>query len=710
MKRVGRHLTDICDSSRRGKMVIRSKSNYWFYLLGLLMALVSSWLLADACLTSNERGEMCLGWATPYVHTIFRPVANYLGDYPKHLYNQEIPWFCGAVLLMSLVSFVRGQLQLGAFLLLAVLPILGEGYALAGERNLSIASHLSGALLLAIFWALSKRDLSAGDSVSKARLWELGVFGVLMGALLFMRFYALNRIPWNWDTELCLFRQISSSWDRIWQHESGFAPQSSIGLSWLLINKALGHSDEPVTYYLLHRFVGCSISVLKVTLLFLFLRTYFGRFPAFFGAALLAFGPPEDWWARVPSYHHWPGVMAILVIWATIHTINKRTWTSFVLLSLVTALTRFVYPSAMFMGFVPITFFISLLVFQWSEWRRDLWKISVLLLGVAFWMEWLSVSRSLYLGRWEALPPLLIPSHSEMSGGLLNKLHHIFITNGAELISAIFYHQVNSTHWTFALTAKPWRSVPSAVVVLVVIALARMIGQRKDKIAWLLTLSLGFCALPGITSQVADRRIGSIFSVLIVIAAREAGWICQALERSMGRYIISAVRVIAPVAVAVYLGALGGATFFFSTPGIPRQIALGKVFRENVKTGNLLVDLTGQLQCDMFYSIYRDLKGHNCDAGFVSAQFEGPFTAEALIENPRVDTSAWWYGIFEFAQCREWADKKWDTATFLITESPMANKWLDQLRQRFPQGVSETHDVSYMEYQKEPVIVFTTSL
>jgi hypothetical protein len=392
---------------------------------------------------------------------------------------------------------------------------------------------------------------------------------------------------------------------------------------------------------------------------------------------------------------------------------QKPTWGNFLFLSAISAVSRFVYPSGMFMVMVPISFFGSLLVFQWSQWKKHFFKITSLLLGLSFWMSWLSIARSTFDGRWRWMPPLVVPSHSELPPGLFAKFHHIIVENGSDLLSALFYLQVNKTHWTFPQTSQPWRSVTSVVAVLAILAIARMIGRRRDKVGWLLMIASFFAAFPGITTSVADRRIGCIFVLLIILAAREAGWLFDYMKGTMSAAVVRPLQVLVPIAIGGYLATISATNFFFTTPGVPRQVALGKVFRENVRENELLIDLTGQLNCDLFYSIYREMRIHGCNAGFVSSNFQGDFQPTLLIQNPRVDPSNWWYSATEFSQCTDWPTRQWRGVTFMITETgpkEIATKWLELLKQRFPQGTVELREVSYMPYQKEPLYIFKAAL
>jgi hypothetical protein len=691
---------------------VKSERNYAYYALVLFIPVGLVWLFSQSCLESEAAGQLCLSWMEPLIQPL-RRVLNALGDHPKFLYNKQMPYYCGFVAAVALLALVRKQLRPGIFWALAIFPILGEWSSLVAEKNNAIIYYLSGLFLIALFWFFSRRIDDYEDTVPPLRYSEVVIFLPLIGALLCWRFYALNRLPAGWDTELCIFRSFASSFDRLWQHESGWAPQTSTGLSWLLINRLLGHFDEPELYYLYHRMVGCLLSVLKVAVLFLFLRMHFGRFAAFFGASILAFGPPEDWWARVPNFHHWPGLLTVLIIWATINAMQKKTWGSFIFLSLLSVTTRWVYPSGMFMVCVPLCFFGSLLVFQWSQWRPYVWRISSLMIGLAIWIEWLSVCRALYRGQWETLPPLYIPSHSEMPLGLLAKLYQIFVLHVGDLFTNLFLKQVSSTHWTVLMTPAPWKAMPSIVGILVLLAMARMIGQRRDKLTWLFVICLFFGALPGITSSVADRRIGAMFVVLIIIAAREAAWIAHFMQRTTGRSFVRTLQVLSPLVLGAYLATLSGAFFFFTTQGIPRQNAVGKIFQQHVRDNYLLVDLTGQLKCDLFQSLQRQLVASECRSAFVSSRYDGEFMPSKLIENPRFDKSEWWYsekGLTKLSACEDWPTRKWEGATFVITESPHSESYTTQLQQRFPEGVLERVTISYLPYQSEEVLIFTTKL
>jgi hypothetical protein len=84
-----------------------------------------------------------------------------------------------------------------------------------------------------------------------------------------------------------------------------------------------------------------------------------------------------------------------------------------------------------------------------------------------------------------------------------------------------------------------------------------------------------------------------------------------------------------------------------------------------------------------------------------------------LIENPHFDKSEWWYsekGLTKLSACQDWPTRKWEGATYIITESPDAEKYVAQLQQRFPDGEMQRTTISYLPYQSEEVIVFKVKL
>jgi hypothetical protein len=92
----------------------------------------------------------------PLVQPLKR-VLNALGDHPKFLYNNQMPYYCGFVLAVALLALVRKQLRPSIFWALTVLPLLGEWSSLIAEKNYAIIFHLSG-LFLSAFLALLPSD------------------------------------------------------------------------------------------------------------------------------------------------------------------------------------------------------------------------------------------------------------------------------------------------------------------------------------------------------------------------------------------------------------------------------------------------------------------------------------------------------------------------------------------------------------------------
>lgn len=673
-----------------------------------LIALALYTVCLIACVGSDTAGGMCLGTFSPYVKNLQR-LSKWMET--REIYTKEFTWIAYILGGFTLVALARKRFRLGLFWVLASVAFAAEWAALLSKETLALTLHSTAVLSLALFWLGSAKFVEEKRSEeAPVSLVEMSAFFALFTCFMFMRWYALNRLPSGWDTEMCIFRFISSHWPSIWGHELGYSPQTSGGLLWLFLANFVGNFDEPFTFYLEQRYVAVAVSAAKLLLLYFFLRACVGRFAAFFGCILLGFGPPEDWWARQPGLHHLPGLIAIGVLWSTWSAIRNPTWRNFLLATFCSILCRFIYPSAMFMVFVPFSVFSALLVLRWREWRPHLGKIAFLLVGIGVWLGWASLVHGFYLGEWILKPPFAIPSNYALPQSFPEKLHRIFVDNLGDLFTGVLLHQMNPAHWTFSLTSLPGRSVTSAAIILSILGLGRMLSRPRDPITILFVVALLWASVPALTTNVADRRLGGIFIVLIAIAAREASFILELSRSTIGRHLTTVFACVIPVIIGVNLAWIGVARFFGMNNGVPRQVAVGRIFNEEVQSGTLVVDLVGQLHCDWFYTVYRKLKSFNCEAGIVSSQYQNGLTIKELIDNPRIDTQNWTIVNTGLVNCPGWKERRWSKVTYILTESPMVPKLLQELTERYPQGVTENRVAEISAHDKEKVVLFRVDM
>lgn len=657
-----------------------------------------------SCISSDSAGQTCLAWGAPFIKSLV-PYSRWIDL--RETYSYEFTWIGGLVTALALIALVRRRYSLSIFWVIAPIAFAAEWAALMSKEGLALVLHGVAITVITTFWILARRLREDVPEDNKpVAMWETLAFLALFVPFMFMRFYALNRIPSGWDTETCFFRFMTETWDGVWRHEVGLFPSTTYGTIWLALNHLLGNFDEPVTYYVQQRYLGVAISVVKLVVFFFFVRGCFGRFAAYFASALLAFGPPEDWWARQIGYHHLPGLVVTAVMWATISALRNPSWINFLLISLFTACCRFIYPSGMFMAFAPLSFFLVLMVFQWPQWRAHTWKIASLAIGVLFWFGWTSLINGLFLGEWVLKPAFNVPSNYVLPTTIWEKIYRILVENGSEFITGVLLHQVHAAHWTFALTPIPGRSVTSAAIILTILGIGRYLARPRDPLGLFLLVSLFWSAVPSLATSVADRRLAATFLVMIIIAGREGAFLIGLLSRTVGRHLSAVLALVLPVLVGGGLAWIGAVRFFTMAPGLPRQVGVGQVFRQEVKDETLIVDLVGQLQCDWFYSLYRDLKAQSCKTGFVSSQYQNGISVDSLIQSPRIDTLNWTYARSELARCVEWPSKRWSRVTYVMTEDPRIDSWLVKLKARFPNGTTEVKVVDLLAHHTEKVTIF----
>jgi hypothetical protein len=636
------------------------------------------------CLSAHDQGLACLQFLRPTVEQLTRWYM-----YPRDNYPQFFRYiFAGtfaALTLVTLISLARRAWSSLIVCLVTALAMVGEYFVLQKQQSTGAILTLCTPFLIALFSTkLKPLDDERRVYASPVKSVEfIGLF-LLFALLLCTLFYRLNHIPYGWDTEFCPFRYIYwANWSGLMLHESGHHPQASCGFWWNLIMTLLGHTDEPDRYYLFLRIMGSGLTALKFILFFFLARTVCGPFAAFFAAAILGFGPPENWWSREPSLHQLPGLFGILLLWAWIAAWRSPTWIRFCVLSIMIGLVRVVYPSGMFLAFAPPTFFAILTLFRRKEWLSHLPKMMLMTFGLALWLGWRTIARGLQRGDWTLLPPLDVPPHFTPTS-LADRLNFL-AKNAADLFSSTFLYQVNPTHWTEPLSLPPMRCVTSLVVILSLLAFGRMIRGRSGQLGLLLLVALFWTLFPGLMTEVAARRIGVSFLVLTLIAAREAHYLTSLLWADGYRTLVRVLRFALPIVTCLYFTWIASAMHFSRTGGIPAQVVRGKMMREALEDDALVVFLSGLPNCDTFFSLYRDLKSRSCKTAWVYADYEGSPDTETLIQAPAIKPQSWVYQFTELRACLdEHRNRSWKKILFMVSDSPSSARTIEQLRSQYP--------------------------
>jgi hypothetical protein len=676
---------------RLGSFMVRC--SYLKLIVGCFCSLLGLFALSVwQCTASEEAGLPCFNFLQPLMdHVVAWSV------FPRAMrvvfFTRLMAIVGGIIGFIGLLSFLLRRVRTGVASLAILCALAGETLVLL-SYPVWMALSATGVALVVVTLLMGRLPASGQDELAHVpppRTWEVYAFIPFAIVFILVHFYLLNRIPATWDTEGCGLRHaFHHSFHGLMLHESGMHPISTAGFSWNFVFWLMGHVDEPDLYYLFTRYLSTGITALKFLVMFLLLRRMSGSFPAFLGMGILGFGPPEDWWSREPFLHQLPGLLALLIIWATMRAFDRRRYRDFLLLTFLDAISRFFYPSVLFFGFMPIAFFMTLLVFRWHEWKRHTPKILLLFFAVLFWASWRTIARGVVTGYWAWLPPIEVPSHTRLPTTLWEKLSQIFFRNGLDVVTAIFGHQVNPTHWTVPLTWGVSRSTTSIVVSLVIVALARIVRGRSGAVGFLLLLSLLWAIFPGLMTPVADRRIGVVFCILILIAAREAGYLASVMQADGWRSLSRFVKVVLPTGLALYLAWIGSSVHFEHRGGTPQQVVRGQMFRPFLEDDALVFYVTGDGKCDVFSSLYRDLLSRDCRSGWTSTTYATAPEMESMLANPTLSADMWAYRETGLSKCiEEHKSRSWRKIIFLFADVPNVEATIAQVQNLHPGGVLE---------------------
>ncbi len=636
------------------------------------------------CSRADARGVGCMQFLQPAIDRMivwFR----YPRDNSLRFYREIFSGIGIALAVVLLWSLLRRRITSARLCLMVFVALAGEYLILQRQSEVGIVVTMVAPLLIALLsWGLPTMDDERVLHTSSMKLHELLGIVVLGALLLGTQFFSLNRLPFGWDTEFCPFRYLYwQDWSGLLLHEAGYHPQTSLGLAWHALMKSIGNVDEPDKYHIYIRYLSSAVALLKFIALFFFMRWLSGSFAAFLSVALLGFGPPENWWSRETNIHQLPGLMAIPLLWAWIAAWQKPTWLRFTILAIAIASMRLVYPSGMFLAFGPLFFFLLLLVFQPRQWLRQAHRMIPMLAGIAFWLTWRSIARWLHTGRWEFIHPLEVPGRYAPRS-LETQISDMF-SNMSDAFLSTFVYQVNPSHWTFALTLAPERCTTSIALVLSLLMFGRIVRWRANAIDLLLIISLGLSFAPGLLSEVAARRTGVSFLVLIVIAAREAQYLTSLLQRDGNRIIAWVTRLVLPAVASVYLMWVSSSIHFTGRGGEPHQVTRGRMMREEIQDDALIVYLSGFTNCDTFYSFYRDLKARECRTGYLAPEYEGSSDIQTLIDAPAVQPRNWVYERTGMKRCLdEHMSKQWKKIVYLVSDTGHQEELSQKLRARYP--------------------------
>jgi hypothetical protein len=646
-------------------------------------------------------------------------VSRFLNRVPAQTYfDYSVAVALGVLGLLTLIVVVAGGLRSWSFLYVTTLALAlcGEFEALRRHADPVLWFQLAAlctAVLGFIVMVKQERDVLdrgwiAPDSYqSTPRILEFLGVGLLLSIMVVMRFYALNRLPGLWDAETCPHRPIAASWTMIIEQELGAYVQQSSGMIWVVLHKLFTRLREPLLFFLDERLLGVGISLVNLWVVYFLVRFLRGPFAATLALIVYGFGPLDLEWSRLPTLHHLPVGIGLLLTWATFAAFSRRSWKAFFAVAILMMSTKFVYPSAKLLALGPCLGMCGAVVWERRAWLGQKRKLTLVLLGGALFVLVRSLIFLLWNHRWQIVTPVpMIASVQE--GKTIFDTAKMAAWEAFGFLYEIFYRPFSPTHWTIHASIEPFRSVPSLCVVFATLAMVRLLFLIRNPYALICIGLLVGGLIPGIVTGMAERRAGFSLVLIALLAVIEVAWF---LDTVIGRKL---PRLAATVKGGV-LVVFGAALFCLQTEGYfsrkyatPAQILYAERVRPLVRPGTLVVYLAEELRCEFFYGIYDYLMTGNGQIAFATANdsSKGP---EQMIENPEPLVNSWYYDMTDLKPQVQTlkSTTSWPRVLYVFQDIPNRQPWKEALMARYPQGRGAQFPLS--DYYNQTLFVFDTA-
>jgi hypothetical protein len=681
-----------------------------FQIFCLVFISIAFWLLRAECLNSELTGVSCLNAVTDPFKNIAAFGTYVLNFYPRYA-QYEMEAAGAGVILILLTLAVRRQLSWWAFFYLLALTLTGWGELWALQRKKEFTLYCDIAAFSAAiigFVCMLKRApaaLSEGwiDTERRpAKVTMLEVFTVIaiLTVTCITRFHQLNRNPSGYDAEACPHRLIADTWGEILEQEVGGYVQQSSGMSWVALHKLFTRVEHSSLFYLDERLLATALSLLGCVVFFFFIRSVRGPFAAVMGLLLYSLGPLDIDWARLPVMHHVPVILAILIIWATLSALNARSWWSFAALALLIPCTKFVYPSAKLAAVGPLAALVGIVLFHRKEWRGHLRKFTFVLVGFAVFLLIRSVIYYFVHQRFLLVPPFENPYPASSSISQFERIKQM-LQQGLYFFYEVFYAPASPTHWTNHATVLPTRSLSSITVVFMAVAFTRLAFLFKKPEALVFMAMIGCGLIPGMATELADRRIAVSLTLCIALGVLEISWLLDTVVGRASPVLNRSFKAVLPIAVFLGLGLIQSTAYFTRHTGRPMQMQAGDSVLAALKDDTLVIYLGDEGRCEMFFTVYTRMVESGGSIAYATAN-DGPRTADDQILKPEPVISSWYYTISELMpQIEKLKEKKkWGHYIFAFQPTESRKAWMDLIRKTYPNGKESTFDYNTAYGQK----------
>ncbi len=695
--------------SQRSSLALR-----YFQVLCIALVAVVFFSLRQECFESEAAGRACFEVAAGPIREI-SSLGNLILN--RHwnfaLYESEIAAGALALVLLTLL-FVR-RCTGWAFMYITAVALAGMGELSALQRRPDPTLYFySGAFVAALFafvlmlWRdreqLSKGWIDPARAIARVSLPEVAAVASILLVTCATRFYQLNRNPFGYDAEACPHRLVSESWDRILGQEVGQFVQQSSGMSWVVIHKLFTRVSESSLFYLDQRLLSTAISLLGCVVLFFFVRNLRGPFAAITALILYAFGPLDIDWARLPVMHHVPVILSLLIAWATFHALSSRSWWSFMALVALIPCTKFVYPSAKLALFGPLAATVGVVLFQRRQWHGHIRKFALVLLGLALFVGVRSIVYYAVNGHIKFIQPFDNPYPPDKMVSQAERIRQM-LGQSLYFFYEIFYAPAAPTHWTNHAMVMPVRSVSSITAIFSVIAFARLLVmfKRPESLVFIAMIAGGL--IPGMATELADRRIAVSIVLCLVLGVLELSWFLDGVVARGSKFVAASYRIAIPVCLVVTLGVSQITAFFTRTPGRPIQMQAGDTALSLLKDDTLVIYLAEERRCEMFYTIYDRMKTAGGSIAYATGN-DGPQTALDQIRQPRPVLTSWYYTTSELTSQIETLKTRtyWKHYLFIFQPTKEREQWISLLKELYPQG--KEVEVEYSKAHQQKMLFF----
>jgi len=621
----------------------------------------------------------------------------------------------GALAIVLLSLLFRRSCSWWCVLYIAALVLsgLGEYSALNRNQNRTLIYHLAafvaalGAFALMVRRSpelLSKGWLETKRVTAKVTTTEVFCVMVILAIACINRFYQLNTNPSGYDAEACPHRMVADSWMKIFRQEVGAYVQQSSGMSLVVLHKLFTDVNHPTLFYLDERLMSVAISLLGCAVMYFFVRNLRGPYAAFLALVLYVFGPLDIDWSRLPVMHHIPVILSLLLAWATCNALRTRSWGSFLAVALLILCTKFVYPSAKLALFGPLAAVCGVVLFQRKEWRGHYVKLLYVFLGLFLYVGLRSVVYYVVHGHFLVVAPFENPYSPDVQVSQFERIKQM-LGQGLYFFYEVFFAPASPTHWTHHATIPPSRSLSSVTVVFCVLVFTRLLFLWKKPEALMFMAMIVGGLIPGMATELADRRIAMSLTLCLVLGVLELSWFFDTVVARGSRVLTGVLKFAVPVCLIGCIGLFQTTQFFGRYNGRPIQTLAGETVLKTVQDNTLVLYLAEERRCEVFYTLYTRMLDPQREIGFATAH-EGPKNAKEQILSPEPILTSWYYTETALAPQIESLkqNKKWGHYLFIFQPTAEREVLRTLLKQTYPQG-KETI-VNYSEALGQRILLY----